>query len=158
MSVGTVSKQVCDGVTGPSVSCGVGGGERVFLEVPRVPRPALPSPLVIWKLGREGALRGARGAPGPLLTSPPHNHGDRAAASPPRLHLIRAPGPPGLLQQLSYWQPSHSWPATSPVNGIVDVHSRIKVMRVIQGTRLEVTLRVKLVTEGASRLFFFGLV
>lgn len=31
MSVGTVSKQVCDGVTGPSVSWGVGGGERVFL-------------------------------------------------------------------------------------------------------------------------------
>lgn len=72
MSVGTVSKQVCDGVTGPSVSWGVGGGERVFPEVPRVPRPALPSPLVIWKLGREGAARGARGAPGALLTSPPH--------------------------------------------------------------------------------------
>ena len=107
---------------------------------------------------REGGSRTWRSWSPPDVPPSPPNHGDRAAASPPRLHLVQAPGPPGLFQQLPYWHPSHSWPATNPVNGIVDVPSRVKVMRVIQGTLLEVRLKVKLVTEGASRLFCFGLV
>lgn len=58
-------------------------------------------------------------------------HGDMAAhiTTSTTPTLVQAP----RFTKTSYLYLTHSWPATSPFNGIVNTQSRIKLMRVIQG-------------------------
>lgn len=81
-----------DGVTGLSLLGGWERKERLLLEVPKVLRPSLCSPLVIWELkkGKKFYLQHARRTPGSLLTSA---HGDMAAyiTTSTAASLVQAP-------------------------------------------------------------------